>query len=324
MIATILKCALGRRWKTAILSVTSACNCRCSTCNIPNLPLKHLPLDIAVEILHQCVENKVAFLSITGGEPFLYPHLKTLVREAHKLGIFVHIASNGTLPEKINEVRGLVDAIGFSIDSHVGAEHDAHRGHERAFEKCLASVKNCQKMGIRSFANTPPNQYIIEKIEEYVEFINNEVGIPVGFCFPETNGGDYFSKCESIISGMTREQIASFFSAALRLKKSGHGIINTDIFLKEAIEYAKGNFSGVNRCGSGRVVYWIDWSGKVHPCFNKQAILNEKRRWEKYNPMNCNECFVQCFREPSSFVYDLPASLGELKSWRRFIVGNGI
>ncbi|MBC7219855.1 MAG: radical SAM protein, partial [Hadesarchaea archaeon] len=208
-------------------------------------------------------------------------------------------------------MREYVDAIGFSIDSHVGPEHDAHRGCPGIFEKCLASVKNCQKLGISSFANTPPNRYIIEKIEDYVDFVNNELGAPVGFCFPETNGGDYFSKGESIISGLSREQIADFFSAALRLKRSGYGIINTDIFLKEAIAYARGNFRSLSRCGGGRVVYWVDWSGNVHPCFNKGAILSGGRRWEKYNSAGCNDCFTQCFREPSSFVYQLPFSLRE-------------
>ncbi|MEM3452473.1 MAG: radical SAM protein [Candidatus Hadarchaeum sp.] len=320
MIETILKCMLGARWKTAIFSVTSACNCRCSMCNIPNLPPKNLPIDAAFELLRQCVENKVAFLSLTGGEPFLHPHLPALVKRAHDLGIFVHIATNGTLPDRVDEVKGHVDAIGFSIDSHVSSEHDQNRGHAGAFEKCLKSVGNCKKLGIRSFANTPPNRYIIEKIEEYVRFVNDEVGIPVGFCYPETNGGEYFSKCNSIISGLRNEQIADFFSAALRLKKMGYDIINTDIFLHEAIAYAKGNFSDTSRCGSGRVVYWIDWSGKVHPCFKKRTVLNRNKSWEKYNPFGCNDCFVQCFREPSSFVYHLPFSLNDLKTWKRFLV----
>ncbi|MGC8816708.1 MAG: radical SAM protein [Candidatus Hadarchaeum sp.] len=319
MLRPLLKCALERRWKTAILSVTSACNCRCSMCNIPNLPPRHLPLDVGLEILHQCVRNKVAFLSITGGEPFLYPHLTALAKRAHELGIFVHIATNGTLPEKIGEVKGYVDAIGFSIDSQLGAEHDCNRGHPGAFEKCLKSVEVCRRMGIKSFANAPPNRYIIQKIEGYVGFLNSEVGIPVGFCFPETNGGDYFSKCESIISGLTRKQIADFFSAALRLKRSGSDIVNSDVFLKEAVEYARGNFQRVSRCGSGRVVYWIDWSGLVHPCFNKGTVLNQNGKWEKHDPMDCNECFIQCFREPSSFIYNLPHSLGGLKTWKYFI-----
>ncbi|MEM4202420.1 MAG: radical SAM protein [Candidatus Hadarchaeum sp.] len=320
MIATILKCAMARRWKTAILSVTSACNCRCSMCNIPNLPLKNLPIEAAFELLRQCVKNKVAFLSVTGGEPFLYPHLSALVKRAHDLGIFVHIATNGTLPNKISEVKGQVDAIGFSIDSHISSEHNRNRRHHGAFEKCLKGVEYCKELGIRAFANTPPNQYIIEKIEEYTRFINNELGIPVGFCFPETKGGEYFSKCDSIISGLKSEQIANFFSAALRLKRSGHNIINTDIFLKEAIDYAKGNFNQTSRCGGGRVVYWIDWSGNVHPCFNKKAVLNRDMGWQKYNPSGCNDCFVQCFREPSSFVYNLPYSLKDLKTWKRFLM----
>lgn len=316
MLESLLKCMLERRWKTAIFSVTSACNCRCSMCNIPNLPLQQPDPATAFAILRQCVENRVAILSLTGGEPFLYPHLPELVRRAHRMGIFVHIATNGTLPEKIAQVGGHVDAIGFSLDSHISAEHDSNRGHNRAFEKCLKSVKICGELGIKSFANTPPNRYIIDRIEEYVGFVNDELGIPVGFCYPETHGGDYFATCESVISDLRAEQIASFFSAALRLKKQGYDIVNSDIFLREAAAYAREKFERVSRCGGGRVVYWIDWLGKVHPCFNKRTVLNKNGIWEKYDPKNCNECFVQCFREPSSFVYNLPHSLRELRTWK--------
>jgi hypothetical protein len=51
-----------------------------------------------------------------------------------------------------------------------------------------------------------------------------------GFCCPETHGGDYFSTCEGVISDLKVEQIADFFSTALRLKKSGYRIASTDIF----------------------------------------------------------------------------------------------
>jgi len=321
MIGSIIKCALGGRWKTAIFSVTSACNCGCSMCNIPNLPPQHLSLNAAFEILRQCAKNKVAVVSITGGEPFLYPALPVLVREAKEMGIIVHIATNGTLPEKIREVAGYVDAIGFSIDSHVAPEHDGNRRHEGAFEKCLKGVRVCKKMGIRFFANAPPNEYIIGKIEEYVSFINQGLGIPVGFCYPEMHGGNYFSRDKSIISDLSPEQLADFFRAALRLKRSGYGILNTDIFLNEAAEYARGNFQKVCRCGSGRVVYWIDWSGDVRPCFVKKEVLNRKEGWEKFNPNNCNECFTQCFREPSSFLYSLPFSLRGLGTLGSFTLG---
>ena len=49
MLGSILKCLLGGRWKTAIFSVTSACNCRCSMCNVPNLPPQHILPNTAFE-----------------------------------------------------------------------------------------------------------------------------------------------------------------------------------------------------------------------------------------------------------------------------------
>ncbi|MBO3803899.1 MAG: hypothetical protein JTT11_08560, partial [Candidatus Brockarchaeota archaeon] len=65
-------------------------------------------------------------------------------------------------------------------------------------------------------------------------------------------------------------------------------------------EYALGR--KVSPCRAGDAVVWVDWSGSVHPCFNKNGVaLNSGSRdkWEAHDSSACNECFNQCFREPS-------------------------
>lgn len=316
MLGRIFKGLAQRRWKTAIFSITSACNCMCSMCNIPNLPRISITLDEGAKILSQCSKNGVLFISFTGGEPLLHPSLPALVRMAKNMGFIVHLASNGTLPGRVHMLKGIVDAIGFSVDSLVPSEHDLNRRHKGAFEKVQRSVKNCKRFGIKACANTPPNEYIVDGIEDYVEFMNFEWGIPVGFCYPEKGNGDYFSTRENIVGSLSPEKVAEFFRSALRLKKVGHEILNTDIFLKEAAEYARGNYSMVSRCWAGRGVYWVDWHGNVHPCFSREKVLNAQEKWESYNAKSCNECFTQCFREPSSVISNIPSLIKELNTLR--------
>lgn len=319
IIGTILKGILGGRWKTAIFSITSACNCRCPTCNIPNLPDHFISLGAAFEVLHQCLRNKVILLSITGGEPLMHPHLPSLAKRAKEMGFIVHIATNGTLPDRIRDLRGFVDLIGFGIDSPIASEHDSNKDHRNALKKCRESVEGCKRLGINAFANTLPNKYIIDEVEEYVSVMNYEWGIPVGFCYPEVDNGGYFSIDENPVSTLSAEQIADFFRTALRLKRMGYEILNTDVFLREAVEYAKGNYDKVSRCRSGEVVYWVDWFGNVYPCFSKRDVLNKGADWERYNPDACNDCFTQCFREPSSAASNFLSLLKELRTFKSFI-----
>jgi len=312
----IVKGVASRKWKTAIFSITSACNCRCSMCNIPNLPQISIAPEKGGKILRQCSKNGVLFLSFTGGEPLLHPSFPSLARAAKGMGFVIHVASNGTLPNGVRILKGSVDVMGFSVDSMDPQEHDLNRKHKGAFEKVRRSIQNCRKLGIKAYANTPPNVYIADKIEEYVEFMNGEWGIPVGFCYPETGNRGYFSTDENIVSVLSHEKIAEFFRSALKLKKGGYEILNTDVYLREAVEYAKGNFSRVSRCWAGEGVYWIDWHGDVHPCFSKEETLNTCEKWEKYSAEKCNDCFTQCFREPSSVISNIPSLINELKILR--------
>jgi len=177
-------------------------------------------------------------------------------------------------------------------------------------------LKKCKKFGIKATVNTPPNEFIVNKIEEYMDFVNNDLEVPVAFCYPETGNKDYYTTDENPVSALTREQIADFFSSALRLKEAGYEVFNTDLFLKEAVHYARERYGEVSPCRSGDSVYWIDWFGDVHPCFTKGAVLNEKEVWESCDQSGCNRCFTQCFREPSSAVVNPRSVLGEIKMFR--------
>lgn len=46
---------------------------------------------------------------LSGGEPLLNPHIKQIIKKAKELGYLVKIDTNGTLPEKLNEIISLPD-----------------------------------------------------------------------------------------------------------------------------------------------------------------------------------------------------------------------
>jgi len=56
-------------------------------------------------------------------------------------------------------------------------------------------------------------------------------------------------------------------------------------------------------CEGKEEVAYVDWKADVYPCFLKPKLFNiligDKPRFLK--KVKCNECLINCFREPSLF-----------------------
>jgi len=84
------------------------------------------------------------------------------------------------------------------------------------------------------------------------------------------------------------------------LKKKGYQIANDGIYLEDILrnfEEKPPNFY----CRGGQDVLYLDWLGDVYPCFFRAKLFNilenDKARFLKN--VRCNDCFTNCFREPS-------------------------
>ena len=103
----------------AWIEVTDICNLVCPGCFRRNNVEGHKPLEIVKKEILQCVEmTNCSRISISGGEPLLYPHLKEVVAFITSLKLRSVILTNGQLltPEII---RDLKDAGLFQFFIHV-------------------------------------------------------------------------------------------------------------------------------------------------------------------------------------------------------------
>ena len=88
-------------------------------------------------------------LSVSGGEPLLYPGLTSLLRHAHDLGMRTTVTTNGLLltARRLAELAGLVDVLAISVDGGP-ATHDWMRGDRRAFTRMAARLPAVRDSGI--------------------------------------------------------------------------------------------------------------------------------------------------------------------------------
>lgn len=102
----------------AHLNITHRCNIRCRYCQITRENLPEFDFQKTKKIIDILDNMGIAMLSITGGEPLLREDVYDIIDYAKSKGLYVRIASNGTLPlvryEKL--INSKIDGISISLD----------------------------------------------------------------------------------------------------------------------------------------------------------------------------------------------------------------
>ena len=142
------------------LYISSACNLRCSLCNIRRYdPPYTISEDRARALVKELGALKVVYFSISGGEPLLAPYVFDLLAYAKSLGIlYTHVVSNGLLMDAARAkalAKAAVSEISLSLD---GPEHfhDKARGVTGSYRHVLDAVEHVKvhAAGTRIVLNT--------------------------------------------------------------------------------------------------------------------------------------------------------------------------
>lgn len=130
-----------------VWDVTYGCNLRCKHCyaSAGRPHEDELSTDEALGLIDNLANMGVPILAFSGGEPLTRPDILQLARRAHDRGMYVAMATNGTLitPTKAREMRDAgVEYLQISIDGADAPSHDALRGVPGSFDRALTGIKN--------------------------------------------------------------------------------------------------------------------------------------------------------------------------------------
>ncbi len=145
----IARRALGRtthRLETLpilVLTVHSACNCRCVMCDIWKANADKR--EISAEDLDRHVEAirslRVQRVMLTGGEPLLHRNLWALCSRLHGLGVRFTLVTTGLLiAQHASDIARSIDTVVISLDGDADT-HDAIRRVKGGFTRIAAGVK---------------------------------------------------------------------------------------------------------------------------------------------------------------------------------------
>lgn len=131
------------------LHPTRLCNLSCLHCYSESDPShkEALDPDVLGAALGLLRAEGYVLLSLSGGEPLLYPPLRAVVEQSRELGFRVTMISNGLLATKrMDSVLSLLDGVAISFDG-LAATHNAMRRRSDAFERACAAVQRIAATG---------------------------------------------------------------------------------------------------------------------------------------------------------------------------------
>lgn len=283
------------RTKTLVWQILTTCNLRCKSCSVWKLKPMHFDIDRLPSWVEELKANGVRFVAISGGEPTLHPQFLSICKGLKEAGFYTHVTSNGSFPTRVLHATPYLDAVTISLDSDTAEGHNHHRGRD-SFEKAVQTIRAVRGKVKILTANAVPTQENKNKIASMVRFCNEELGVPLSFCYPMNNQYIFRESGYAI----DPEDLRRIYRQLIELGR--HSVLgNTPKHYREAELYTDGNFRMLSKCQAGQKVFFADLNCHVYPCFTlmDHPINDDDGPWKLEDLTACNQCMTQCFREPS-------------------------
>jgi len=241
---------------TMLLLINRGCNLKCSFCDLWQ-DFENMPLQKTLPLLDQAVKIGTQTLVITGGEPFIYPELWTVVRAAKDRGLSVNITTNGTLIDKHWDAlcSSGVDSLSFSIDG-MPATHDIIRGQKGAWKRTVAGLDR-----VRLETEIATSVYFVVTRDNVAE-------LPLVYDMVRSKGAkfDFWPVNDAEDSYLKTDEDHARFRAALdHIGAQEPEVVARRAYYEEGLDYHGGR-SGPMRCLGLVDQYGVTYDGRLLPC----------------------------------------------------------
>lgn len=278
------------------LSISPLCNSRCQTCRIWQQQVEILSLEEWEKTLKN-IGSAPFWITISGGEPFIQPHLVELVRLVDKYlkPKIVNIPTNGittnSIVEKVKKIASINPQmqiiINISLDG-IGEEHDFLRGVKGSFDKAMRTFQSLKRLDLSNLSvgihsvisklninrveklfdyafSLKPDAYITEIAEKRVELDTVDLDIT-----PELD--QYAPVVDSLIKKLKKQKFKGWarITEALRIE------------YYQLVKKILANRTQVIPCYAGMASVQVFAEGTIWPCCVRADDLGNLRK-ENYD-----------------------------------------
>ena len=249
--------------KTAVWEVTKRCQLKCPHCCSNSGDVSSLAsyCDMNIEKAFDYVDilyhNGVKVIYFSGGEPFLWEPLVSVVERARSYGIECCIATSGFV-DSVQLWNNLIELGVFSfhvsLDSYCKEKHDSFRGVPTAFERALKFIDFCKDNDMTVVTSSMITTDLINNFDKMLNLLDaHKVDRAVlNFFVPL---GRATSMTGDIFNTEQKKQIATLLAEQAVGK-------TVKLSLKRIYE----NGGVLQKCPAATALIHIDAYGKVSPC----------------------------------------------------------
>ena len=198
---------------------THKCNLQCKHCysNSGAIREEELTTKQALAVVDQLADAGVTALAFSGGEPLTRKDFFEVARHAADRGLYVSVATNGTLLTKEN-VQKLkqagVNYVDISIDGASAKTHDEFRGVPGAFDKAVAGLKNCIEADLCVCIATTATKNNLEEMPAIID-LAEEIGAERFTNFNFVPAGRGKAHYDQDLSPQEREKLMQYLLARM-------------------------------------------------------------------------------------------------------------
>ena len=272
--------------------VTPLCNMNCRMCYVRmNREQQEAiaPLRTAEEWLElgrTAKERGMAYLLLTGGEPFLRPDFQQIMQGLHRMGFVLSINSNGTMiDEKTVEWLKETPPIRINITLYGASDETYGRlcQNPRGFTQVTKAIHLLKEAGILVKLNCSVTPYNADDLEQIFAFAEKEelVVQATSYMFPplrrdasKVGWNDRFSAEESARQEAWINVYQNGREAYLKHMESEEMASLSGDIEEDCMPVEEGNGDGDSygkegeriRCRAGKCSFWVTWDGRFLPC----------------------------------------------------------
>lgn len=286
-----------------VWNYTNACNLKCKHCyqRAEKPTPDELSTEKRLEVIDQLDKASVASIAFSGGEPLMRRDLFEVAEYAADKGMYVSVATNGTLLTEhvVEKLKGAgVGYVEISLDGARRETHDSFRGIAGCFDKTIRGIRNSVEGGLFTCIATVATKRNIYEIPDIVE-LGKSLGVKriIVFNFIPTGRGENIvnldlspTQREQLLRYLYNELVKGEIEALCTAPQFSRVCLQQSLMNKRDIlsptHFAAMNFHGQTKqladflggCGAGRLYCAIQPNGSVTPCVFMPIIVGDLRK----------------------------------------------
>lgn len=246
------------------IEITTKCNLRCKHCyrsSSPDIKDEELSYEEIILVLQKMYDIGARHIEVTGGEMFLHPRIKDILKFIGDNFEFIGLLTNGSALtcEMIDFLSEYKEKLiwSVSLDSYDELTHDKFRGLNGAFKRTVNAIKYLTTNGHAVRVAMSVTDKNIDHVEKTLEFARNDLKA-------DWFGYNYvlpYGRGKELTWDIDQEKLANRVNEIDKYSDKYPGFTNK--FTEQQVDEMK---KKQKNCGAGWRTFTISPKGIIRPC----------------------------------------------------------